>query len=404
MKYSISALSDNLCSKSFESFANFLSQGMMRENPDFKDYLKDHTMITRESVERFISFCDLISILRFLKTRKDFVIESEIVKDFQKGHHINQDYGFTLKTPFPITYINFDDPVEVEIAIPENYFDGFMDNDYNEWIENKVKEKMVVIKNLLHGILIVSDPKVFREMKDSTVNMQEHGKKVMHEDSFQYYKTMNPEKTFKVYFILDDLRLKEEYKKQSEGKVNEKVNAILRKSYEYTNILFDSEKLPNFISEFGLGVINLNEKGRDELSKCLCKLLDITIQIINFINSNDYVEQAPMWKSQKSKEHYEKKFNMALPPEFYMLRVKYPKEFMTRNGEGQSHSPYGYQFDVRGHWRHLRSPVYKQKRGAVIWIPNFKKGHGLYIQKRYDVVSEPDKLTQDHLKVEKVEQ
>jgi len=402
MKYSISALSDNLCSKKFESFTTLLQQGMVKENPELVKNFNDELPVERESVEQFISFSGLVLISSFLKDRKDFVIESDIVKDFVKGKHIKQDYSFTLKIPFPVTFISFDDPVEIDMVVPENYFETSpLNYDYNEWLENRLKEKLIKVKNQLFGIMIVNEPKIFNKTKEATINMQEK-QKTMHEGTFNYYKTINPENTYKVYFIIDDLRMKRALEEEeTKGKpLPEKLHNVFRNGFEFTNIIFDSEKLPEFISEFGLGVMNMTYNKNDMLTENFSMLLNLTIQIINFINSNDYVEQAPVWKSNKSKELYERKFGRSLPPEFYMLRVKYPKELMIRNGKGQPHSPYGYQFDVRGYFRHLMSPKFKHKRGQVIWIPSFKKGHGVYIQKRYAVVSEPDKLTQEHLKVE----
>jgi len=51
------------------------------------------------------------------------------------------------------------------------------------------------------------------------------------------------------------------------------------------------------------------------------------------------------------------------------------------------HSPYGYRFWVRGHFRQLSSPRYKEKRGIRLWIPPYTKGEGILVNKDYKVES-----------------
>lgn len=44
---------------------------------------------------------------------------------------------------------------------------------------------------------------------------------------------------------------------------------------------------------------------------------------------------------------------------------------------------YSHAFWVRGHFRHLRSEFWKEKRGQIIWIKPFVKGKGILIKKPY---------------------
>lgn len=55
-----------------------------------------------------------------------------------------------------------------------------------------------------------------------------------------------------------------------------------------------------------------------------------------------------------------------------------------------------YAFDVRGHYRVLNSPFYKQKRGVRIWVSHFVKGKdkGFIVEKFYDL----DKTKEDKRK------
>lgn len=43
---------------------------------------------------------------------------------------------------------------------------------------------------------------------------------------------------------------------------------------------------------------------------------------------------------------------------------------------------------VRGHWRHLRSKYYGEKRGQRIWIPPHTRGKGVLVKKPYEVEKE----------------
>ena len=48
---------------------------------------------------------------------------------------------------------------------------------------------------------------------------------------------------------------------------------------------------------------------------------------------------------------------------------------------------YTHIFDVRGHWRMLRSDKWKKSKGTKIWIPPYIKGKGIYVKKNYEVES-----------------
>jgi len=46
---------------------------------------------------------------------------------------------------------------------------------------------------------------------------------------------------------------------------------------------------------------------------------------------------------------------------------------------------YSHRFDVRGHWRMLRSDRWGKHKGTKIWIPPYIKGEGIYVKKNYEV-------------------
>jgi hypothetical protein len=65
--------------------------------------------------------------------------------------------------------------------------------------------------------------------------------------------------------------------------------------------------------------------------------------------------------------------------------VQYIDEFNTNVKRGWH---YAYQFDVKGHYRHLRSPRYKMQ--GDIWIEPYKKGIGKFVPTIYEVKQKPN--------------
>lgn len=384
MKYSIQAITSNLESRRFKFWVERTLKEIKTADPTLFMKAIGRLPNDEESLERAITVGALVDINEVLTTTspKDFVMEDEIAQEFYNGHSIKQDYSFTLKLPFPTIFVSFTDPILIDLIDIQSSDE--MNISYKDWLKGKFNDKKIkTVKNLLVGVLFQHTPKIFKERRQSTIDYFEKvGETVtMTKKFYEHYKKMNPDTTFKIYFI-----------------IKEKQPIY----YNYTNAIIDTTSLPEFISEFALDTCTLEIKQNTRLVNALiAKLLDFAVQIINFINSTDYIEVSPTWKSIKSKEKYEQKFSRPLPPDFYMLRIKYPKDFIQgKVSEGSPKSPYRYQFDVRGHWRCLLSKKWTHKRGQVIWIPNFRKGRGVYIPKRYVVDSKPEILPKHLKKIE----
>lgn len=362
----MSAIASSLSSRDVKLWCNNLMNRMIKAKPEIYDYVVNKNIPKDPKIiEEVVTFSGLVSIKNMLESDyKDFVMESEIANDFYKGKHIPQDYTLTLKLPFPLLYINFTDPIDIEMI--KNPIEE--EQSYEDWLKYYKEDKSILVINKLIGMIFQKDPELFKERQVNTIDFMEKSKvKTMSDDFYNYYVNADKDRMIKIYFVI----------KEGNG------------DYSFSDVFLDTDKLPEFVSEFAVGVCNLNEKeNKYKVQKIVAKLLNMAIQVINFINSKDYVEARPTWKSMKSKEKYEAKMGKQLPPDFYMLRVKYPQNIYTVKGETEKRSPYGYQFDVRGHFRHLKSEKYKYKRGQVIWIPNYKKGKGIYIPKRYAIDSE----------------
>lgn len=72
-----------------------------------------------------------------------------------------------------------------------------------------------------------------------------------------------------------------------------------------------------------------------------------------------------------------------MPPPYYVCRVDIPKSIYKKVAISGVARSFDYQFDVRGHFRTLKSERYVHKRYQMIWVPSFKKGTGEYIPKTY---------------------
>ena len=372
---------------------------MVKENPNLLD--KDAVFGTTDisGVEHYVTFANLVQMLNALKESKDFVIESDIVKHFYEKKHIKQNFNISMKIPFKKILITFEDPLPFKGGMPRK-MEEYMNHTYDEWLRlvtQNPEHNIMEIDEKLFGILIMCDEEENKKRMEDSLDAQEK-KPTMSKQFRDYYEKARPKTSFKVYFITDMIKTKRDYKDHPEHYSDDKkelMEKLLEGGFEYANILFDSALLPEFISEFEITKMNLYEKPINGVTRGITKLMNLTINLINFINSNETVEYAPIYKSNKQQKKYFQKTGKKLPPLFYLLKVKYPKEYIIGGVKGQPHSGYSYQFDVRGFFRYLKSPRYKNKRGQIIWINSFKKGRGVYIPKNY-LVDSPKEVVDDY--------
>lgn len=111
------------------------------------------------------------------------------------------------------------------------------------------------------------------------------------------------------------------------------------------------------------------------------------LSFLNFCNT-PHVEYIEVERSEKNKQKRLKRGLIPLPNSVVvkisdtMRKYIYDKEY---------HKPtrhFGYQFDVRGYWRHYRSDKYVNKKGMVDWVKASRRGSGIYIEKIYQVEKE----------------
>ncbi len=117
------------------------------------------------------------------------------------------------------------------------------------------------------------------------------------------------------------------------------------------------------------------------------KLYDfIRTYVCNFLDFLNNPE-AELITVERTKEQNKKRIlrgKNPLPPQIFVNITGKLKIYLDELKSNTDFS-YNHRFDVRGHFRTLRSEKWKDSRGMKIWIPPYIKGKGIYIKKVYDV-------------------
>lgn len=144
--------------------------------------------------------------------------------------------------------------------------------------------------------------------------------------------------------------------------------------------LFESET-NMFVAIFyfdALSSIGLDRKA-DE------KILSLTYNFINFLNNPEvsFIEH-----SINPIRNFKRANKGKLPlPNKVIIKINGKLKIYLENYERESkNNPFSFRFWVRGHFRHLNSEQWKNKKGETIWIVPYIKGKGILVNKTYEVV------------------
>jgi len=109
--------------------------------------------------------------------------------------------------------------------------------------------------------------------------------------------------------------------------------------------------------------------------------------VMNFLDflQNPEVEVVEVQRAPSTREEWAQKKRGLLLPKNVVRVTGVLKRYVKKLKRGRKFT-YSHRFWVRGHWRHLTSPVFKYKRGLKVWIPPFVKGSGLLIDKTYKLI------------------
>jgi hypothetical protein len=140
----------------------------------------------------------------------------------------------------------------------------------------------------------------------------------------------------------------------------------------------------NFYSYFPLCKDAVKGHVRPEL-----EFLDPIIKnfVVNFLDLLD-AKDVEVVQRNITREHNLKRVKrgkMPMPLISYIVRITGETKIYLDKMESSGTREFSHKFWVRGHWRTLRSPFWKNKQGMKIWIIPHIKGQGILIEKKYVV-------------------
>lgn len=117
-------------------------------------------------------------------------------------------------------------------------------------------------------------------------------------------------------------------------------------------------------------------KEEQEVSEVLRKIVVGFCLYVNSIN-------VEVIKAENKQTKKRKKQNKPIPEPYYFCRLE-TKEVHVSDSQGQGTS-HGYQYDVRGHFKHFKQGKMK---GKVLWCPSHRRGlkNKVYRPKTYNLV------------------
>ncbi len=129
-----------------------------------------------------------------------------------------------------------------------------------------------------------------------------------------------------------------------------------------------------------------DEEWVNDVKKVEPYLKKIQLFVINFLDflNNPEVELVTVERTKEENEKRILKGKKPIPPQSFVRVIGKLKIYLDQLNSDTNFS-YSHRFDVRGHFRTLRSDKWRNTRGTKIWIPPYIKGKGMYIKKIYDV-------------------
>jgi hypothetical protein len=118
-------------------------------------------------------------------------------------------------------------------------------------------------------------------------------------------------------------------------------------------------------------------------------LQQFVYNFILFMNQPE-IERIEVYRTPEQNAKRVSRGKRALPEVTTCIRLTGKLKEYVNSIRTQIHMPYSYRFWVRGHFRTLRSDVWRMKKGMKIWIMPFIKGEGILVDKRYTLLSEKD--------------
>jgi len=152
------------------------------------------------------------------------------------------------------------------------------------------------------------------------------------------------------------------------------LNNMFKNNFRYD--LIEDKEIKNYITEINKESDKLLKGVKKEVAIFICNFLD-------FLNNPD-IELITI---ERTEEQNKKRLLRGKPPIPIIKNVRITgklKIYLDKLNSG-AHFSYSHRFWVRGHFRTLRSEKWINKRGTKMWILPFIKGHGVLVNKIYEV-------------------
>jgi hypothetical protein len=120
-------------------------------------------------------------------------------------------------------------------------------------------------------------------------------------------------------------------------------------------------------------------------------LQQFVYNFILFMNQPE-IERVEVYRTPEQNAKRVARGKRALPEVTTCIRLTGKLKEYVNSVRTQTHMPYSYRFWVRGHFRTLRSDVWRLKKGMKIWIPPFIKGEGMLVDKKYELINKDVEL------------
>jgi hypothetical protein len=286
-----------------------------------------HTLILKE-VAKFFDVDDAIH---------SFFMGTKAPKNFQPDR---------VMMPFPSIFINrvlvFDD-----WGIKKNKRDSFM----GVLITEHSRMKDIMLKQIEEN-----KDEWERFVKDEDATPEEMVDKVV-------------EGIEKAFWAKRQIEITTFYSAYEEGEESNNLSVTL--NLDTGSIVYDGKDLND-----------LSETNARKISKPILYLVDYVKNLLLFLNEPRVIVKS---RSVNNKRRVKK----GLTPIPSLLVTRITEELKKYIYEGYKRSEarkkLGYAYDVRGHWRTLRSPRYGEKQGTQIWVKDHTRGDGLKPPQKFQV-------------------
>jgi hypothetical protein len=114
-------------------------------------------------------------------------------------------------------------------------------------------------------------------------------------------------------------------------------------------------------------------------------IINFIFGFLNFLNN----PEVSFTEHKQILEKNEKRVNRGkcpLPIKMSIVIDGKLKHYLNNYERESTRNPFSFRFWVRGHFRHLFSDKWKNKKGQTIWVLPYLKGQGILINKNYELV------------------